>query len=216
VVVGLVPDNEPPEVTPPASITVAATEALGARGAASPALALFLAGGTATDNEDPSPTRLAPQVAGANVDDTTLFGLSTTTVTFRFQDVAGNVGSATANVTVIVGRPRLVGTIAGKSTPTPGVRDVDLVLMNTGTGNARDVKVSQIQFKTLSGSGTVTFASSPLPLMIGSLDIGASTTVRLRLNVPATVKRFSITEGGALKDVGGTSFSFSLAQSVIP
>lgn len=100
VVVGLVPDNEAPVVTPPASITIAATEALGARGTASPPLASFLAGGTAIDNADPAPTRLAPQVAGTNVDDTTLFGLGTTTVTFRFQDVAGNVGTATADVTV--------------------------------------------------------------------------------------------------------------------
>ena len=45
VVVGLIPDNEPPVVTPPASITVAATEALGARGTASAALASFLARG---------------------------------------------------------------------------------------------------------------------------------------------------------------------------
>lgn len=216
VVVGLIPDNQAPVVTPPASITVTATEATGARGSASAALASFLAGGTATDNADPAPVRLAPQVAGADVDNTTLFPVGTTTVTFRFQDVAGNIGTATANVTVVVGRPRIAGKIAATSVQAAGVRTVDLMLTNNGTGGARDLKVSQVLFKTLSGSGAVTLVSPVLPVMIGNLDVGASTTLRLTLNVPATVTRFSITEGGTLKDVGGTSFSFSLAQSVIP
>ncbi len=52
------------------------------------------------DFEDPSPTRLVPQVAGADVDATSLFGLGITTVTFRFRDIAGNIGTATATVTV--------------------------------------------------------------------------------------------------------------------
>jgi hypothetical protein len=216
VVVGLIPDNQAPVVTPPASITVTATEAGGTRGTASAALASFLAGGTATDNADPAPVRLAPQVAGADVDNTTLFALGTTTVTFRFQDVAGNIGMATAQVTVVAGRPRIAGKIAAKSTPAPGVRTVDLMLTNSGTGGARDIKVSQILFKTLSGSGTVTLASPALPVTVGNLDVGAATTLRLTLNVPATVTRFSITESGTLKDVGGTSFSYSIAQSVIP
>ena len=51
---------------------------------------------------------------------------------------------------------------------------------------------------------------------MGSLDVGATSVVRLYLNVPATVTRFSITENGTLQDVAGTSFSYSLAQSVIP
>lgn len=216
VVVGLIADLEPPVVTPPASITVPATEALGTRGTALPALSLFLAGGSAIDNADPSPTRLSPQVGGVDVGDTTLFGLGTTTVTFRFRDVASNIGTATANVTVILGTPKVSGTIAGKSTPSPGVRTVDLVLTNTGTGHARNVQLTAIQFKTLSGSGTVTLASPSLPLVIGSLNVGAATTFTLTLNVPATVKRFAIAEKGTLEDVSGKGFSFSSAQTVIP
>ena len=146
---------------------------------------------------------------------TTLFSLGTSTVAFRFRDAAGNVGSATANVTVVVGRPRLSGMVTRVSTPAAGVRDVELVLTNTGDGHARDLRVNQILLRTLSGSGAVTLASPSLPVMIGSLDVGASTTVTLRLNVPATVTRFSITENGALKDVVGTSFNVSLSQSVI-
>jgi hypothetical protein len=132
VVVGLIPDNEQPVVTPPANITIAATEALGARGTASPALASFLAGGTATDNLDPSPTRLAPQVAGIDVDDTTLFRFGTTTVTFRFQDVAGNVGSATADVTVL-SNPTPTATQAPTNTPTQTPTNTPVPPTNTPT-----------------------------------------------------------------------------------
>src|SRR6185437_2733205 len=85
-------DTTAPAVTPPASITVPATESGGARGLAWPALASFLAGGTATDIADPAPVQLSPQVAGANVSNSTLFSYGTTTVAFRFRDASGNVG----------------------------------------------------------------------------------------------------------------------------
>jgi hypothetical protein len=73
--------------------------------------------------------------------------------------------------------------------------------------------------RTLSGSGIVTYLpalSGALPLSIGNLDVGASSTIRLYLNVPATVTRFSITETGAVQNVVDTQFSYSTAQSVIP
>jgi hypothetical protein len=100
-VVGLFTDERPPVVTPPADVAVTATEAGGARGSASPALAALLAAGSATDNVDLSPARLATQAGGADVHNATLFALGTTTVTFRFKDTAGNIGTATARVTVI-------------------------------------------------------------------------------------------------------------------
>jgi hypothetical protein len=94
------PDTVSPVVTPPAGITIPVTEAGGATGSASAALAAFLAGSSAVDTVDPSPVRISPQVGAVNVDNNTLFPLGTTTVTFRFQDVSGNIGTATANVTV--------------------------------------------------------------------------------------------------------------------
>jgi hypothetical protein len=93
-------DQTPPVVTPPSSISVAPTEGGGARGSASAALADFLGAGGASDNLDPAPAPLAPQVNGVSADSTTLFPLGTTTVVFRFQDVAGNIGSANSSVTV--------------------------------------------------------------------------------------------------------------------
>jgi hypothetical protein len=94
------PDTLPPVVTAPSPITVSATEANGARGAASAALAAFLTAGTAVDNSDSNPLRLSPQVNGVDVDNSTLFAIGTTTVAFRFQDTSANIGTATSTVQV--------------------------------------------------------------------------------------------------------------------
>ena len=92
-----------PVVTPPANITVAATELAGARGNASVDLHNFLLTGSAIDIVG-IVTRLTPQLAGnIDVSDLTLFGVGTTTVFFRFQDPSGHIGSATATVTVTGG-----------------------------------------------------------------------------------------------------------------
>ena len=125
VVVGLFTDHVLPVVTPPADITVTETEAGGARGAASPALAAFLAAGTATDNVDLSPAPLSPQVSGADANTNTLFPLGATPVLFRFKDTAGNIGTATAKVTVVAldGAPPVVtppADIAVEATGTQG------------------------------------------------------------------------------------------------
>jgi uncharacterized repeat protein (TIGR01451 family) len=97
---GPVVDAAPPLITPPAPVTVKTTEEGGARVSDSPALAAFLAGASATDSVDPFVSPLLPQVGGADVTESTFFPLGTTTVTFRFEDAAGHVGSATADVTV--------------------------------------------------------------------------------------------------------------------
>jgi hypothetical protein len=86
----------------------------------------------------------------------------------------------------------------------------------TGTGNARNLQVNQIAFRTLSGTGTVSLLSAAPPLVVGSLDVGAATTLRLYLNVPSTVTRFGITETGSVQDVIGTNYSYSIAQSLYP
>ena len=94
-------DTIPPTVFPPRSITISHTEAGGARPQDSQQLRDFLAGGKARDNLDPNPQRLTPQVGGVDVASNTLFLEGTTAVTFRFQDASGNVGQATANLTVL-------------------------------------------------------------------------------------------------------------------
>ncbi len=212
-------DTTAPVVTPPPGTAIPATEAGGARGNASAALAAFFAGGSAVDNADPAPTRLAPQVGGVDVDNNTLLPLGTTAVAFRFRDASSNVGTGAANLTVSLGLPRIAGTFMAKGRDASGAFYVDVRLTNTGTGNARNLSISQLPLRTLLGSGTVTqnTSLSPLlPLAIGNLDVGASTTIRLILNVPSTVTKFSVTESGPVQDVGGTAYSYSTAQVVYP
>jgi hypothetical protein len=213
-------DKTAPVVTPPAAISVNATEAGGARGSASSALAAFLGAGSAADNLDPSPARLAPQTGGADADNSTLFPPGPTTVAFRFQDVAGNIGSASSTVTVVaIGKPVIAGAVVAKGVQQSGVRYYDLRFTNTGAGLARNVSVNQLLFRTLSGSGTVTYNSSlspAVPIAIGDLAAGASSTVRVFLNVPSTVTRFSITENGQVQDTAGNNFTFSIGQATFP
>ena len=87
----IVADTIPPVVTPPANITV---EAEGPSGTpiASPAIAAFLAAATADDLVD------GPVVVNNDAPDP--FPLGTTTVTFSATDLAGNIGTAQATVTV--------------------------------------------------------------------------------------------------------------------
>ncbi len=212
-------DTTAPAVTAPANITVPATEAGGARGNTWPALAAFLAGGTAVDAVDPAPSRLTPQVSGVDADNSTLFPVGATTVTFRFRDASGNIGTAAADVTVIIGQPRLSGKIAAKGRETFGALYVDLNLTNSGTGNARNIMLNQVLLRILSGTGTVTYnttLSPALPYSAGNLDVGATTVIRLYLNVSSTVTKFSITENGTVRNVVGTSYNYSIGQAVIP
>jgi len=212
-------DRTPPVVTTPASITVAATEAGGARGSASPALAAFLAGGTATDNLDPAPARLAPQVNGQDASNSTLFPPGTTAVTFRFRDAAGNTGTATANVTVTTtaAQPAISIEVVRSDSVNPVVRSVDLKITNTGTAIARAVTIQKFSFQTLVGPGVVLYdpARSPkLPIVVGDLAAGASKTIRIFLIVPTPVRGFSMTESGQFKDAAGKTFSFSITQTL--
>jgi hypothetical protein len=95
----------------------------------------------------------------------------------------------------------------------------DIRLTNTGTGNARNLTINSLVFRTLSGTGTVTYdgaLSPPLPLTIGNLDLGTPVTIRLYLNVPSTVLRLSITESGPVQDVSGNSYNYSTAESFVP
>ena len=173
-------DTKPPAVTPPAAITIPATEAGGARSSAWLALATFLAGGTAVDLVDPSPSRLSPQVTGINVDANTLFPIGTTTVTFRFRDASGNVGTATSTVNVVLGTPKVLARFLGNGTVS-GIRKFLLgSCSNTGTGNTRSVKLAVILLVPTKGIGIPKLVSpslSSLPLNLNDLGVGSTTNV---------------------------------------
>ena len=147
------------------------------------------------------------------------FPIGLTTVTCSASDSAGNPATGSFTVTVDLGTPSLVIRIANKSRDSNGSLWIDLQLTNTGTGHARNVSIASITLQRLTGTGTVTYnagRSGPLPMAIGSLDVGATRTVRLYLNLPLPVTRFSITEGVTLQNVIGTTLTLSAGQAVIP
>ena len=205
-------------MTPPPNVTIAATEAAGARGSASVALAAFLAAGSAVDAVDPAPGRLPPMAGTIVVDGSFLFPVGTTTVvTFRFADATGNLGTATATVEVVRGVPAITGQVVGLGVHSGRVFFLDVRLSNTGTGFAQAVKIARLAFRTTSGRGfvtNVTALSPPLPYLVGSLDVGASATVRFYVKIPLAVKSFTITESGSLKTVRNVIRKFSTVQTV--
>lgn len=207
-------DTTPPLVVPPANITVSATEASGVRGAAWPALAAFLAGASATDVADPAPVQLPPQAAGVSSTSNTLFPYGTTTVTFRFRDASGNVGTAKATVTVILGSVKISAKLAAQGVNPDGTTFVDVTIGNTGTGNARKLQVDLITAVPTKGFGRVVISSPIRPLTIGNLNAGASQTIHIVMKVPSTVKQFAVAEAGSYTNVKGFFNLFAQAQTV--
>lgn len=117
------------------------------------------------------------------------------------------------------GRPNFLAGIVGQTQVSPGVYDVDVRFTNTGPGTAKSFSISKLIFRTLSGSGAVTYSSTlapALPLETPNVDVGSFFTVRLMVNVPATVKRFSVTESGSVLDIDGGMYAFSQAQAILP
>lgn len=148
----------------------------------------------------------------------TIANTATATATEGDPVSANNAGQVTT--TFVLGQPRISGAIASKTvvsqTATQKILLVDLKLTNTGTGHARNVVIKQLVPRTLYGSGTAVLTGPALPIAVGNLDVGASTITRLSFTVPATATRFSITENGSVQDALGTSFNYSVVQSIIP
>jgi probable HAF family extracellular repeat protein len=210
-------DTTAPVVAPPAAITIPTTEAGGARGSAWPALATFLAGGSGLDLVDPAPSRLEPQVGGVDVDDSTLFAIgTTTTVTFRFRDASGNIGTASSTVTVAAGAPRISVRIAAHGTVSGHRKFVDLEVSNSGAGPARDVALAMVVLVPTKGFGMPKLVSPKLPRVIGNLDAGSSAAVRVVFDVPASVKELAIIETGTFRNVKGRLGAFFEIQRVAP
>jgi Tol biopolymer transport system component len=203
-----------PTVTPPAPITVYATGPTGATQALLPALAQFLAGATAVDNVAAAPVQQPPQLNGAPILPTTVFALGANTVTFRFTDAAGNVGTGTSIVTVLSGRPALSASLVGTIT-NAGQQAVTLRVNNTGAGNALNLNVALSAVRTLTGTGAVTVVSG-LPASAPLLGPGQSLDIPIVVNVPSTVQRFALTEGLTMADHMGASLSTTATQTVIP
>jgi hypothetical protein len=87
-----------------------------------------------------------------------------------------------------------------------------LRIINTGSGPAMNVVLASLITRTLTGSGSVVVNAPSLPYTVGSVPVGGSVMVPLTLNVPSTVRRFSLTENGTVQDAAGKSYSYSLSQ----
>lgn len=101
-------DTTPPSVTPPPFTLIDASVVGGATPITSAALRTFLAGALAVDAGDSTPIPLPPLLNGKEVNDHTLFPIDPAgppeewlSITFRFADKFGNVGSAVSSVRVI-------------------------------------------------------------------------------------------------------------------
>ncbi|MGA7410000.1 MAG: hypothetical protein WBW33_05905, partial [Bryobacteraceae bacterium] len=113
-----------------------------------------------------------------------------------------------------VGPPAISGAAASSSVSASSNVEVDIKLTDTGTGNAVATAINQITFKTMTGSGTVSLVTTAPPIAVGNIAKGASSTVKLFLNIPATVKRFTITETGSVQDTLTRSYNYSTSQTL--
>jgi uncharacterized repeat protein (TIGR01451 family) len=200
---GTPPDTTPPVVTVPANITIPATGPSGAQYA-------YVA--SAVDDVD------GPIVVACSPGAISFFPIGTTTVTCRANDAAGNVGIASFTITVFVGVPSISTRVLNWGSDSAG-HYVTIWWENTGTGYSPLYSLSTLTFRTLTGTGTVTYSPQtlgPLPIERPNFPPGASIGGMLRLQVPATVRRFSITLGGTYTNALGAVTSFSTTQTVIP
>lgn len=106
---------------------------------------------------------------------------------------------------------------ANQATTTGTELDVPIVIVNSGTGPISALQLQNLSVQTLAGSGQATVISSDFGLPSdGDFLPGSSTTVTLRLNVPATVRKLKLTEQGSLQSGSGGPYQFSSAQVVFP
>ncbi len=139
------------------------------------------------------------------------------------RDLVGNVEpsktSAEANTRVTsassCGPPGLSGA-ASVISHVNNTLSLNLQFTNIGTSDALNTLVKTLAFRTLAGTGSVTLASPRLPLIFGTISVDNTITIPLTLNVPATVTKFSMTEGGTMQDSLSKTYNFSLGQNVVP
>jgi hypothetical protein len=195
-------DTTPPVVTVPGNMTVLAT---GPNGGPAEWFA------TAFDNIS---GQLVP-VCAPGIGST--FPIGTTTVTCTAVDAAGNVGSASFTVTVIVGVPNLVIRVTGQGRDPVGGFYLDMEFNNNGTGMMSVWNIQSLVLKTLTGTGTVTYTGNLVlvPSQATNYPPGIGYG-RMYFNVPSTVKRFSLTLSGNFANALGVFRTYSFGQAVIP
>lgn len=138
-------------------------------------------------------------------------------------DLVGNVepakNAAEATTTVSSGTSCGPPSLSGAASVVSYVNNtlsLNLQFTNIGASDALNSLVKTLTFRTLGGTETVTLASPSLPFIVGTVSVGNTITIPVTLNVPSTVTRFSMTEGGTMQDSHGKTYSFSIGQNVVP
>jgi hypothetical protein len=194
-------DTTPPALTVPAGVTAAATSPAGAA-VSFVTSALDLVDGAVAVTCTPS--------SGA------VFPIGMTTVRCSAGDAHANRAASSFKVTVKVGAPRLsVRVLSATPRTTAGDMTLTLEIRNLGDGIALQTVLDRLALKTLAGSGTPTVVTA-VPIDLGTIAVGDTRVVAITLNVPATVMRFSLTEGGRYMKVNGGAYRFSMSQAVRP
>ena len=93
---------------------------------------------------------------------------------------------------------------------------VNLRFTYSGYGDVRNVLIKQVALRTLGGSGKLNLINPALPVVIGNLAAGSSTTFTFTLNMPSTVTKFSMSESGTVQDTGGNTYNYYLEQVLFP
>ena len=129
-----------------------------------------------------------------------------------------SVTSNTAVLTVtnpVFAEPSLQGQITSQA-QNGNQFTINLKITDTSQGSASNILINTILLRTLTGTGMVTYVGPNVPISVGNLAPGASTTVVLTFTVPSTVLRFAIMENGTVQDAHDTTLNYSMTQSVIP
>lgn len=95
--------------------------------------------------------------------------------------------------------------------------EVMLTIHNNGPVTADSVTIDSLTLQTLGGVGQPTLVSPTTPIQLINLKSGDSITIFLKVNVPATAPRLSITESGTITSGNSRApdtFKFSEAQSL--
>jgi hypothetical protein len=99
---------------------------------------------------------------------------------------------------------------------TDGTMYMDLELSAEGPSAVKNVTLLGLEFHTISGTNAVTATGPATPFTIGYLPAGITKILRIGVNVPATVLRFSVKELFSIENREGNTHSYSQVQLVAP
>ena len=210
-------DVTPPVVTAPASITVATVDIYGTP-ASDAAIVAFLAGATATDN-----VGVVSQTNDAYA--TTQFPMGVTTVIFSAADAKGNIGTASATVTVsdlTVPVITLLGAspvtvIQGQAYTDAGVTvadniDTGLVATMTGTVNTAVVGAYTLTYNVTDTAGNVAVPVTRTVNVVNNAPVIAAPVNPYAFTLPEdTVAQFPV----SASDPDGHALSYAITTPAI-